>query len=41
MYSRAQLKELIEKAAQLGFWEDVMHWKSELAKMEQGMKEEQ
>lgn len=31
---RAQLLEAIRLATALGFWDDVAHWKSELAKLD-------
>jgi hypothetical protein len=30
MYSEASLRRLLALAIQLQFWDDVLHWKSEL-----------
>jgi hypothetical protein len=33
IYSKSQLEDLLEKATQLGFMDDVAHWKKELEKV--------
>ena len=33
-YTKAQLQELIRLSTALGYWDDVRHWKAELAKLE-------
>jgi hypothetical protein len=34
LYTKAQLKQLISSATQLGYWDDVADFKAELAKLE-------
>jgi len=33
--TKEQLEKLLELSTKLGIWDDVIHWKSELRKLEQ------
>jgi hypothetical protein len=34
MYTVAQMRHLLSLAEELGFWDDVQHWKAEIARAE-------